>query len=196
MRRTIVVGLSAALIGGIGIWLGGIFNMGFSNTITGVGGGVILAVVPERSPLLRLIGFLIGYVLGAFFTAMILGLIPGGTTTVGMAIAFLIIFIPIALISALSANRILVWTMLLGALVFTAGFGAGALAEPWTAADKFPGAFFSILAMSSIGFLTVIVAELVPEKKPPKREPADSDFPSPDDNTNQAAPEPVAGGTK
>ncbi|MCH9815380.1 MAG: hypothetical protein K0U64_02865 [Actinomycetia bacterium] len=203
MRRTFLVGLAAAIIGGIGIWLGTQFDMNFTNTIMGVGGGVILAVVPERSPLMRLVGFLIGYVLGAFFTAMVLGLIPGGTTTVGLAVAFLIIFVPIAIISGLTTNRIPAWTMLLGALVFTAGFTSGALAEPWTAAEKFPGAFFSILAMSGIGFLTVIVAELVPEKKRPKAAEAASDTPDPDADqptteTSQSdnTPEPVAGGTQ
>ena len=205
MRRTFLVGLAAAIIGGFGIWLGTQFDMNFTNTIMGVGGGVILAVVPERSPMMRLVGFLIGYVLGAFFTAMVLGLIPGGTTTVGLAVAFMVIFVPIAIISGLTANRIPAWTMLLGSLVFAAGFTSGALAEPWTAADKFPGAFFSILAMSGIGFITVIVAELVPEKKRPNAAEAASDTPEPSPDADQSktetsqtdnTPESVAGGTQ
>lgn len=164
MKRTFLIGLAAAAIGGIGIWLGGILGMEFSNTIMGVGGGVILAMVNDRSPLARLGGFLMGYLLGVFFTAMILGLIPGGRTVIGMAIAFLIMLVPITLIAGLSSNRIPEWTMLLGALVFVAGFAPDALASPWTAGEALLPAFFSQLAMAALGFLVVIVVLLLPEK--------------------------------
>ena len=164
MKRTFLIGLAAAVIGGIGIWLGGVLGMEFSNTIVGVGAGVILAVVNDRSPLARLGGFLMGYLLGVFFTAMLLGLIPGGRTVIGMAIAFLIMLVPITLIAGLSSNRIPEWTMLLGALAFVAGFAPAALVSPWTAAEALMPSFFSQLAMAALGFLVVIPAMLLPEK--------------------------------
>lgn len=197
MRRTFLIGLAAAIIGGIGIWIGGALGMEFSNTIIGVGGGVILAVVSDRSPLARLGGFLIGYCLGVFFTMMILGLIPGGRTVLGMAIAFLVIMLPITLIAGLSSNRIPEWTLLLGALVFVAGFASGALAQPWTAAQDLPGAFFSQLAMAALGFLVVIVVELLPEKRPDPESELPGQGPSVDERASETADlDQMMGGTK
>jgi hypothetical protein len=197
MKRTFLIGLAAVAIGGIGIWLGGVLGMEFSNTIMGVGGGVILAMVNDRSPLARLGGFLMGYLLGVFFTAMILGLVPGGRTVIGMAIAFLILLIPITLIAGLSSSRIPEWTMLLGVLVFVAGFAPDALASPWTAGEALMPAFFSQLAMAALGFLVVIVVELLPEKS---KDESDSGKGDASDETNTSTEsttsEQTTGGTK
>jgi hypothetical protein len=197
MKRTFLIGLAAVAIGGIGIWLGGVLGMEFSNTIMGVGGGVILAMVNDRSPLARLGGFLMGYLLGVFFTAMILGLVPGGRTVIGMAIAFLILLIPITLIAGLSSSRIPEWTMLLGVLVFVAGFAPDALASPWTAGEALMPAFFSQLAMAALGFLVVIVVELLPEES---KDESDSGKGDASDETNTSTEsttsEQTTGGTK
>lgn len=164
MKRTFLIGISAAIIGGLGLWVGTALGMAFQNTVMGVGGGVILAVVRIGSPLLRLCGFLIGFVLGVFFIAMRLGLLPGGASVVGVAVALAIIMLIMTVISALTSDRIGAWTVLLGALVFVAGFSTVLESAPWTAAQQLPTYFFSLLAMAAIGFLTVVPAELIPEK--------------------------------
>ncbi|MEI6621442.1 MAG: hypothetical protein WCP28_06015, partial [Actinomycetes bacterium] len=155
---------SAAVIGGLGIWLAGMLGLSFSSTIMGVGGGVIIAVVQSGTPLARLCGFLIGFVLGIFFTAMRLGLLPGGSSVAGMAVALVIVMLIITIVSGFTADRISAWTMLLGGLVFISGFLPVTSSAPWTASAQLPAYCFSLLAMAGIGFLTIIPAELVPDR--------------------------------
>ncbi len=167
MKHTFLIGLSAAIIGGLGLSIGAGLGMPFQNTVIAVGGGFIAAVVNIGSPLARLGGFLIGLVLGVFYTAMTLGVLPGGQSIVGVGIALVIILIVITLVSGLTADRIKAWSMLLGGLVFMSGFYPVLAAAPWTAAEQLPTSFFTILAMSAIGFLVVVPATLLPEKPKP-----------------------------
>ncbi len=167
MKHTFLIGLSAAIIGGLGLFIGAGLGMPFQNTVIAVGGGFIAAVVNIGSPLARLGGFLIGLVLGVFYTAMTLGVLPGGRSIVGVGIALVIMLIVITLVSGLTADRIKAWSMLLGGLVFMSGFYSVLAAAPWTAAEQLPTSFFTILAMSAIGFLVVVPATLLPEKPKP-----------------------------
>ncbi len=188
MKHTFLIGLSAAIIGGLGLFIGGQLGMPFQNTVIAVGGGFIAAVVNIGSPLARLGGFLIGLVLGVFYTAMTLGVLPGGNSIVGVGIALVIILVVITLISGLTADRIKAWSMLLGGLVFMSGFYPVLAAAQWTAAEQLPTYFFTILAMSAIGFLVVVPATLLPEKPKPAPKPAPE--------TSSVPPDEVAGDPK
>ena len=164
MKRTFLIGISAAVIGGLGLWVAGLLGLSFQNTVLGVGAGVIAATVKIGSPLERLGGFLIGFLLGVLFIAMRLGLLPGGDSIAGITVALVIILLVITLLSGFTANRISYWSMLLGAIAFVGGFIPICTATPWIAADQLPSSFFSLLAMAAIGFLTVVPAELLPDK--------------------------------
>lgn len=172
MKRTFLVGIATALIGGLGLWIGGMLGMSFQNTIMGVGGGLIAGSVLIGSPLGRLAGLVIGFLLGVFFDAMRLGLLPGGVSVLGVAVALMVMLLVATLVSGLSVGRISMWSMLLGALTFVAGFNSVLVTTPWSATQQLPSQFFSLLAMAAIGFLTVVPAELLPEKKFQKGQPA------------------------
>ncbi|MDZ7578309.1 MAG: hypothetical protein U0904_09075 [Candidatus Nanopelagicales bacterium] len=164
MARTFLIGVAAAVIGGIGLMIGGALGMDLNNTILGAGGGLIIAVVRVGAPLERLIGYLIGLVLGVGFAALRLGVFPGGESAWGGAIALGLVLLVVAVVSGLTANRIQAWTLLLGMLVYVASVTSLMETKPWTAAEQLPGEFLSILAMSAIGFLVIIAVELFPEK--------------------------------
>ncbi len=167
MKRTFLMGIAAAVIGGLGLFIASSLGMSFTNTILGVGAGVIAAVVPIGSPALRLVGVIIGIALGVFFAMMRLGMLPGGASIGGSAVTIAVILIVVAVISGLSNELIGAWTMLLGALSFIAGFSPILQTTPWTAFDDLPTSILSTLAMVGIGFLTVVPAEFLIKDRPP-----------------------------
>lgn len=171
VKRTFLIGLAATVIGGIGLFLGGATGMSFGNTVMGVGGGLIAAVVPLGAPLARLGGLVIGLLLGVFFTAMELGLLPGGASVVGSGIALVIVLLAITLISGFTSGRISAWSLLLGTVTFVAVFLPVVESAPWTAAQQLTGSFFTLLAMTAIGFITVIPAQLLTQRPGPVASP-------------------------
>lgn len=199
MKRTFIIGVSAAIIGGLGLWLGQLFGLTFQNTVIGVGAGVILAIVKLGSPIVRLGGFMIGFVLGVFFSAMQLGILPGGASVAGTAVTLAVVMLVITLISGLTSARISAWTMVLGTLTFLCGFLSVAETTPWTAAQQLPSYFCTLLAMAMIGFLTIIPAELLADgrtrgtsTRPP--DPAVDPRPSPEVSAAAVAPNPASVG--
>lgn len=161
MKHTFLIGLAATIIGGVGLFVGGALGLSFNNTVMGVGGGVIAAVVPLGPPLARLGGFLIGFLLGAFFSLLELGLLPGGASVAGSAVALVVVLLVITFVAAVTSGRISAWSMLLGAVVFVAGFMPVIETAPWTASAQLGSSFFTLLAMAAIGWLTIIPVELL-----------------------------------
>ncbi|MDP3972232.1 MAG: hypothetical protein Q8P61_04880, partial [Candidatus Nanopelagicales bacterium] len=113
----------------------------------------------------RLVGFLIGFGLGVLFDAMRLGLLPGGWSIAGGAVVLAIMLLLVTVISGVSSGRISLWSMVLGAMAFIAGFSAVIDSAPWTAAAELPGQAFSMLAMAAIGFIAILPTELLPDKR-------------------------------
>lgn len=186
MKRTFLIGLAATVIGGIGLLVGGRLGLSFDNTVMGVGGGVVAAVVPLGSPLARLGGLIVGFVLGALFAVLELGLLPGGASVVGSAVALVIVLLVITFVSTFTGGRVSAWSMLLGAVVFVAGFMPVMDTAPWTASTQLGGSFFTLLAMAAIGWLTIIPAQLLandprqpsrttvgPDAAPPPQQPSE-----------------------
>lgn len=167
MKRTFLLGLCIAAIGGVGLLIAGQIGLSFQNTVLGVGAGVVAGTVATGSPIWRLVGLVIGYFVGVLFDAMRLGLLPGGGTAAGTAVAIVIILVAVTLVAGFTAGRIPLWVMILGALAFIGGFTPIIETAPWTAAEALPVQIATLLAMAGIGFLSVVPAELLPDKKRP-----------------------------
>lgn len=164
MKRTFFVGLAIAAIGGLGLFIASALGLTLTNTIVGVGGGVVAATAAIGTPLHRLIGFLIGFVLGMFFTSMLLGLIPGGQSVVGQAVALAVVLVIIALIHGFTREKIQHWIMLLGLLTFAAGVYPTMITNPSGGVGNFWAAVGTQLTMAMIGFLCIIPATLFPDR--------------------------------
>lgn len=169
MKRTFLLGLCIAAIGGVGLLIAGQIGLSFQNTVLGVGAGVVAGTVAAGSPIWRLVGLVVGYFLGVLFDAMRLGLLPGGGTAAGTAVAIAIILVAVTLVAGFTAGRIPLWVMILGALAFIGGFTPIIETAPWTAAEALPTQIATLLAMAGIGFLSVVPAELLPDKKRPSQ---------------------------
>lgn len=193
MKRTFGVGLSIAVIGAIGLFIASTLGLTVTNTMIGVGAGAIAGMVQIGSPLQRLGGFLIGFVLGVFFVAMLLGLIPGGGSVAGITVAFAIILIVVALVHGLSNARIHAWVILLGVPCFSAGVYPTLASNPLAAGGQYGTFIATQLAMAMIGFLAVIPASIWPDKTSLAHQESKPQEPSaPADSTPvEPAPEPV-----
>lgn len=207
MKRTFGVGLSVAVIGGIGLFIAAMIGLTATNTMIGVGAGAIAGMVHVGTPVQRLIGFLVGFVLGVFFIAMLLGLIPGGGSFAGVTVAFAIVLIVIALVHGFSEGKIHSWAMLLGVLCFSAGVYPTLSANPLAAFGQYGTFIATQLALAMIGFLAVLPASIWPdrtslahsEKKNKKSEPpADVMVAVPPalDPVNSASIDEIIGGTR
>ncbi|MFT6563707.1 MAG: hypothetical protein ACJAY5_000440 [Actinomycetes bacterium] len=175
------IGLFAMVIGAVGLMLSEQLGMSADNTIFGVGTGVIAAIVRIGTPLQRLSGFLIGMALGTVLVAMQLGIIPGGANKAGIALSLIVVLVAVAVVHALTARRIQAWSMLLGVLAMSAGVYPALAASPFAAAELFPTAALTQLAMGMIGFLAVLPAQRFPDQTalsaiPQPRNRADADI--------------------
>ena len=165
MKRTFIIGLFAMVIGGIGLFVCEQMGVNPQNTIFGVGTGVIAAIVRIGTPIERLAGYLIGLVLGTILVAMQIGILPGGSNNIGVAISLVVVFVIVGLIHGLTGRRIQAWSMLLGVLAMGAGVYPALAADPFAAPGLFPTAALTQIAMGMIGFLAVIPAQRFPDEK-------------------------------
>lgn len=150
MRRTLLLGILATALA-VGVWLvTSWFEMGAHNGLLGVGGGLVLGLIRDGSPLARYGAFLIGLVLGIIASVADLA---GG-------MAMLALVLILALISGLTSGRLPLWAMILGAGVFGAMF-AGWIDQSWFILTSYPSAFFVALATSSGGFIVAVFVELI-----------------------------------
>lgn len=196
MKRTFGVGLLVAVIGGVGLFIAGMLGLTLTDTMIGVGAGAIAGLVHFGTPLQRLGGFLIGFVLGVFFVAMLLGLIPGGGSFAGVTVALATVLIIIALVHGFSGARIHAWSMLLGVLCFAAGVYPTLSANPLAAYGQLWTFVGTQLAMAMIGFLVVIPATIWPDKTSLEQQRKQPKAPTPPDDeapvaVPQQATEPV-----
>lgn len=164
MKRTLIIGLFAMLIGGVGLFVSEKLGVNPQNTIFGVGTGVIAAIVRIGTPLQRLVGFLIGLALGTVLVAMQLGILPGGTNNLGVGLSLIVVLVIVGLIHGLTSRRIQAWSMLLGVLAMAAGVYPELAADPFAAPGLFPAAALTQVAMAMIGFLAVLPAQRFPDE--------------------------------
>ena len=63
MRKTIIAGLVLALAAALVMWLSAVFDLELESVVLlGAAVGAVVALVPDRSPLVRFLGFAAGFV--------------------------------------------------------------------------------------------------------------------------------------
>lgn len=165
MKETFKLGLSAAVIGAVGLFIGTMLGADLSSVGLAAASGVILALVRIGTPLERLVGFLFGTALGVFYIAMQTGVLPGGFSSVGNALSLGVIIIAISVVMAATRRKIPAWSMLLGVFTYATAMLTIVETEPWTANQWISIYVVSVLGAAMVGFLTVIPVELWTKKK-------------------------------
>jgi MFS family permease len=163
MRKTIIAGLVLALAAALVMWLSAAFDLELESVVLmGAAVGAVLALVPDRSPLARFLGFAAGFVVTWVGYAVRALLLPD--TEGGRAVAVALILLLCVGVFAASAGHLPLWSMLLGAAAVSGGYEYTYAAAPQEMGTTAVSAATSLLFCIAVGFL--VAATVAPHTRP------------------------------
>jgi hypothetical protein len=174
MRKTIFAGTVLALAAALVMWLSAAFDLELESVVLlGTAVGAVVALVPDRTPLARFLGFAAGFLaawVGYFVRA---ALLPD--TAGGRAVAVGLILLLCVAVVAASLGRLPLWSSLLGAAALAGGYEYTYAAAPPEVASTSVSAATSLLFCLAVGYL---VAAMVapPAGAAPSRRTRDEDL--------------------
>jgi hypothetical protein len=159
MRKTIFAGLVLALAAALVMWLSSLFDLELESfVLLGAAVGAVVALVPDRTPLARFLGFAAGFVvtwIGYLVRALWLPDTDGGR-----AVAVGLILLLCVGVFAVSAGRLPLWSTLLGAATLSGGYEYTYAAAPPEFASTSVSAATSLLLCLAVGYL--VAASVAP----------------------------------
>src|SRR6478672_783735 len=113
MRRTLLAGVVLAVAAVLVVVVSAIFDLELESVaLLGGALGAVVALVPDRTPLARLGGFAAGFVAAWIGYALRAAVLPD--TSAGRAVAVGLVVLLCVGVTALSMNRLPLWSTLLG----------------------------------------------------------------------------------
>ena len=169
MRTTLLTGL-ALIVGGLAvILLGSTLDLELESTaLMGAAIGAVVALVPDRTPLMRLVGFLAGFV-SAWIAYLVRAAVLPDTTS-GRAMAMVLVVVLCVAVAALSFNRVPLWATLLGAAAMAGGYESSFATAPSEVVDTSMTAVTTILLTVGVGFLVAALVGPQPTAPVPARQ--------------------------
>ena len=157
MRRTLLVGLALVVGAVLAVFISSWFDLELEPVVLlGVALGAVIALVPDRSPLMRLAGFAGGFVaawIGYFLRA---ALLPDSTG--GRAVAVSLVLILAVAVAAVSLERIPLWSTLVGAAALAGAYEYTYAAAPPEVASTSVSTATALLLAAAIGYLATALA--------------------------------------
>jgi hypothetical protein len=175
MRRSLLAGLCLAAAAGLLVMVGAALDLDLESVaLFGAALGAVVALVPDRTPLVRLGGFAVGFLaalIGYVLRAMVLP-----DTSAGRAVAVVIVLLLCVGVSAAADDRLPLWTLLLGTVGLVGAYEYTYAAAPpellSTAVDTATTLFLSL----AVGFFAASLASPVKARRadaaPAAEEPA------------------------
>ncbi len=171
MRKTIIAGLVLALASALVMWLSAVFDLELESVVLlGAAVGAVVALVPDRTPLVRFLGFAAGFVaawLGFFARAAFLP-----DTAGGRAVAVALVLLLCVVVVAVSAGRLPLWSALLGAAAMVGGYEYTYAAAPPEVATTSVSAATSLLFCIAVGYLVAATRGAAGSVRPRRPAPA------------------------
>jgi hypothetical protein len=186
MRRNLLAGLCLAAAAGLLVIVGAALDLELESVaLLGAALGAVVALVPDRTPLVRLGGFAVGVVAGLLGYLLRALLLPD--TSGGRAVAVVLVLLLCVGVSAVAQDRLPLWSLLLG----TAGLVG---AYEFTYAEAPPELLTTGMATITSLFLSVAVGFLATSFASPTTRRPDSvpqveehDNPTPDAHSDSAS---------
>ena len=120
-RNTLYAGAVLALAAMIAVLAGSVLDLDLESVaLLGAAMGVVIALVPDRTPLVRLAGFAAGFAIGWAGYIIRAQFMPD--TSTGRAVAVGVVVLLCVAVAALSVDRITLWTVILGAGAFAGAY--------------------------------------------------------------------------
>jgi hypothetical protein len=150
--------------------------------LMGAGSGAVVALVPHRSPMLRLGGFLAGFALSWLGYLVRAGFLPD--TASGHAVAVGLVVALCSVVAAASRDRVPLWSTLLGAAVLAGSYETAYIEAPSQVLSTSMSTSTSVLLAVAFGFFA---AALVAPQLPDEPEHVDRKEAAPDPSTEKGA---------
>jgi hypothetical protein len=161
--RTFAAGAAIAVIAGILVDHGAAFGAAFTKTaLLGVAAGAVLALVPHRSFAGRAGGFVAGLAAAWFGYALRAGVLPD--IPLGRALAAVAVISLITAVATASADRLPLWSGLVGAGTMIGAYEATYTATPAAFTGESGTATSTVLLAAAFGYVvTLLVAVTAPQ---------------------------------
>jgi hypothetical protein len=164
MRKTLIIGLGAAILGALAVLFGSWLNLGLTDVLLGTALGAGLGLAPGAPVGRKLAAFLVGFVIAWIGYAIRAAALPD--VTMSRAIVVFISVFLIALACAVSRGRLPLWAAFLGAVGMTGAYEFTYVAAPYNFISDSVSTATGILVPVGFGFLTAVIAALVPDFGP------------------------------
>jgi hypothetical protein len=162
-----------------------------SVALMGAATGAVVALVPDGSPVFRLVGFMIGFVAAWIGYLLRAALLPD--TTSGHAVAVAIVVIVCTVGAALSRGHIPLWSTLLGTAALTGSYEDKFIAAPSQVLSTSTASSTSVLCAVALGFFAASL--VAPGVRGDQQDAVPASPATPDDQAPSATPEPAEGRT-
>ena len=152
MRRTAIGGAILAVVAFLLILFGEALDLDLEKVaLTGAALGAVVALVPDRQPLFRGLGFAGGFLVGWGGYALRAGFLPD--TSMGRALAALFVLLVLMGISVATGTRVPLWSLLTGAAAMTAAYETTFMITPSAFPYESPTAATQMAMAAGIGYL-------------------------------------------
>lgn len=161
MRRNLLAGLVLAVAAALVVVVGATFDLELESVaLLGAALGAVLALVPDRGPVARLIGFVAGFGIAWVGYAVRAAMLPD--TSAGRAVAVGLVVVLCAVVAAATMDRLPLWTFLLGTAALAGGYEFTYSAAPPELLDTSVSTATMLLFTVGIGFLAAALVAPVP----------------------------------
>ena len=190
MRRTLLAGVVLAVAAVLVVVVSAVFDLELESVaLLGGALGAVVALVPDRTPLVRLGGFAAGFVAAWIGYVVRAALLPD--TAGGRAVAVGLVVLLCVGITAASMDRLPLWTTLLGTAALTGAYEFTYAAAPPELASTSVSTATTLLLNVAVGFLAAALVAPTQTRETPADQHRD-DSPSDDEESegrHEARPE-------
>jgi hypothetical protein len=152
MRRTALGGAILAVVAFLLVLFGEALNLDLEKVaLTGAALGAVVALVPDRQPLFRALGFASGFLVGWGGYALRAGFLPD--TSLGRALAALFVLLVVMGIAVATGTRVPLWSLLTGAAAISAAYETTFMTTPSAFPYESPTAATQMALAAGIGYL-------------------------------------------
>lgn len=152
MRRTAIGGAILAVVAFLLILFGEALDLDLEKVaLTGAALGAVVALVPDRQPIFRGLGFAGGFLVGWGGYALRAGFLPD--TSLGRALAALLVLLVLMGIALATGTRVPLWSLLTGAAAMAAAYETTFMITPSAFPYESPTAATQMAMAAGIGYL-------------------------------------------
>ena len=152
MARTAVGGAILAIVAFVLVLFGQAFDLDLERVaLTGAALGAVAALVPDRPPLFRGLGFAAGFLIAWGGYGMRAGFLPD--TSFGRAVAALVVLLVLMGVALATGTRLPLWSLLTGAAAMTAAYETTFMTLPSAFPYESPTAATQMALAAGVGYL-------------------------------------------